>query len=94
MKMPEPKAWIRGSGLEMLKLENGGVATVFASNGMSNNSQPLYDKQALIDLLEAAANLSERLWPDEKRSGHEWTDGFADGTCGAADAIRSMKEKL
>ena len=56
MKMPEPVAWIRGSGLEMLKLENGGVATVFASDGMSNYSHPLYDKQALIDLLEAAIN--------------------------------------
>ena len=27
----EPVAWIRGSGLSMLKLENGGCATVFAS---------------------------------------------------------------
>jgi hypothetical protein len=38
----EPVAWIRGSGLEMLKLENGGHATVYASEGMSNHSQPLY----------------------------------------------------
>ena len=38
----EPVAWIRGSGLEMLKLENGGRATVYASDGMSNHSQPLY----------------------------------------------------
>ena len=38
----EPVAWIRGSGLEMLKLENGGHATVYASDGMSNHSQPLY----------------------------------------------------
>ena len=38
----EPVAWIRGSGLEMLKLENGGVATVYASEGMSNYSTPLY----------------------------------------------------
>jgi hypothetical protein len=38
----ETVAWIRGSGLEMLKLENGGHATVYASEGMSNHSQPLY----------------------------------------------------
>jgi hypothetical protein len=79
MKMPEPKAWIRGSGLEMLKLENGGVATVFASNGMSNNSQPLYDKQALIDLLEQAAQLAE---------------GPMHFSNPIAADLRSMKEKL
>ena len=67
MKMPEAKAWIRGSGLEMLKLENGGVATVFASDGMSNYSQPLYDKQALIDLLEAT--LSEEI---AEHAGRQW----------------------
>lgn len=85
MKMPEPKAWIRGSGLEMLKLENGGVATVFASNGMSNNSQPLYDKQALIDLLEAAAVECEKEydnWDNERPLRI------------AATAIRKLKEKL
>ena len=38
----EPVVWIRGSGMEMLKLENGGVATVYASPGMSNHSTPLY----------------------------------------------------
>lgn len=37
-----PVAWIRGSGIEMLKLENGGCATVYASEGMSNHSSPLY----------------------------------------------------
>lgn len=36
-----PVAWIRGSGLEMLKPENGGHATVYASEGMSNHSTPL-----------------------------------------------------
>ena len=81
MKMPEPVAWIRGSGLEMLKLENGGVATVFASDGMSNYSHPLYDKQALIDLLESAAKLSEA-W--EKK----------DQLAKASVAIRKLKETL
>jgi hypothetical protein len=38
----EPFAWIRDSGLEMLKLENGGHAIVYASSGMSNYSMPLY----------------------------------------------------
>lgn len=42
LKPGEPVAWIRGSGLEMLKLENGGAATVFASEGMSKYSTPLY----------------------------------------------------
>lgn len=42
--------------------------------------------------LEEAASLCECLWPDGKRSGHEWSDGWADGTCASADAIRDMKE--
>ncbi len=82
MKMPEPVAWIRGSGLEMLKRENGGVATVFFSNGMSNHSQPLYDKQALIDLLEAAAREAS------------YYENHSITAKNIAAAIRSMKEKL
>ena len=42
--------------------------------------------------LEEASSLCERLWPDDKRSGHEWSDGWADGTCASADAIRNLKE--
>ena len=41
-KLGKPFAFIRGSGLEMIKLENGGTATVYASEGMSNYSTPLY----------------------------------------------------
>jgi hypothetical protein len=37
----EPVAWIRGSGLEMLK-SGDGMATVYRSEGMSNHSTPLY----------------------------------------------------
>jgi hypothetical protein len=91
MKMPEPVAW-------RYETPTGWHATADAGKAhrvdAHHKTHPLYDKQALIDLLEEAANLSERLWPDEKRSGHEWTDGFADGTCGAADAIRKLKETL
>lgn len=42
-----PVAWIRGSGMEMLKLENGGTTTVFASEGMSNHSSPLYTLEGI-----------------------------------------------
>jgi hypothetical protein len=98
MKMPEPVAWIRGSGLEVLKPENGGVATVFASNGMSNYSQPLYDKQALIDLLEEAAQKCHAVADEyQKREGHQWRELKSDAEAGAsecAEAIRKMKEKL
>jgi len=48
----------------------------------------------LIDLVkvkenEACAMLCERIWPSTKTSGHEWSDGFSDGTCDCADAIRA-----
>lgn len=39
--------------------------------------------------MERAAEICERVWPSEDRSGHEWSDGFADGTCDCADAIRA-----
>ena len=41
------------------------------------------------DEREACALLCERLWPDADSSGHEWSDGWADGTCASADAIRA-----
>ena len=44
--------------------------------------------------LEEAAKVCERLWPDKDCSGHEWSDGWADGTCASADAIRKLKEGL
>jgi hypothetical protein len=88
--------WERLIPRNPLETVEGRVAEIqrYIDRGYSYELRALYDKQALIDLLEEAANLSERLWPDEKRSGHEWTDGFADGTCGAADAIRKLKETL
>ena len=59
---------------------------------------PLYD-QAALDASVAAerercAALCERLWPSDKRSGHEWSDGFADGTCDCADAIRTQPNAM
>lgn len=43
----EPPAWIRGSGLEMLK-SGDGIATVYRSDGMSNHSTPLYTSASTI----------------------------------------------
>ena len=45
------------------------------------------------DEREACALLCERLWPDADSSGHEWSDGWADGTCASADAIRARGEQ-
>ncbi len=41
----EPVAWIRGSGTAML--DAGGYATVYASEGMSNHSRPLFTAEQL-----------------------------------------------
>jgi hypothetical protein len=61
----EPVAWIRGSGLEMLKLENGGHATVYASEGMSNHSQPLYTTPPAQPAVPLTDEQIESLLPDD-----------------------------
>jgi hypothetical protein len=70
----EPVAWIRGSGLEMLKLENGGVATVYASEAMSNHSSPLYTTPpADMKTLQAVSD-EYNAWIKHHAAGHSYDD--------------------
>lgn len=76
----EPVAWIRGSGIEMLKLENGGCATVYASEGMSNQSSPLY-----------AAPVAQQP-QDRPDFTDEWTGYLKDGETPFERFLRERKD--
>jgi len=84
MKMPEPVAWTLTE--ELSKRETTTRAHLWFTNPVNCMWTPLYDKQALVDLLEAAAvECESRQTPNT---------GSVAILNGAADAIRSMKEKL
>jgi hypothetical protein len=89
MKMPEPKAWIKYLIGAEAKPNGQCYDIVFTPvDGYS----PLYDKQALRDLLEAAIEVD---WTEVMREGQLVTWGDA-GTLGyrVVEKLRSMKEKL
>ncbi len=76
MKMPEPVGYLSQYNLTML--EQGYPQTIVMLKG-AKRDLPLYDKQALIDLLEQAAQLAE---------------GPMHFSNPIAADLRSMKEKL
>lgn len=76
MKMPEPVGYLSQYNLTML--EQGYPQTIVMLKG-AKRDLPLYSKQALIDLLEAAAQLAE---------------GPMHFSNPIAADLRSMKEKL
>ena len=80
--MPEPVGYLSQYNLTML--EQGYPQTIVMLKG-AKRDLPLYDKQALIDLLEEAAKECERNWSNtaEKLYGQD-----------CAAALRSMKETL
>ena len=78
MKMPEPVGYLSHYNLEMLK--QGYPQTIVMLKG-AKRDLPLYDKQALIDLLEEAAKECERQ-----------VETGAHIRC--AKAIRKLKETL
>ena len=80
MKMPEPIGWGNHGQIDNINL---GYAYIYPAEGTGAH-RPVYDKQALIDLLEAAAQVCLN-----HQAG--WVpDGFTE----CADAIRKLKEKL
>jgi len=81
MKMPEPVGYLSQYNLTML--EQGYPQTIVMLKG-AKRDLPLYDKQALIDLLESAAKALRDI--DALHNA-----GLVDVT---VDALRSMKEKL
>ncbi len=78
MKMPEPFTHYRNYDEQVQPFAD-------------ENTVPLYDKQALIDLLEAAA-----VECDQERAAHLMFKNYqaAMALADVADSIRSMKEKL
>lgn len=76
MKMPEPVGYLSQYNLTML--EQGYPQTIVMLKG-AKRDLPLYDKQALIDLLEAAAYIAE---------------GYPKFGDSAAEEIRKLKETL
>jgi hypothetical protein len=97
MKMPEPIGWGNHGQIDNINL---GYAYIYPAEGTGAH-RPVYDKQALIDLLEAAISAISK---DEIRGkvlpfginppseglslGQEWALEAAQA------AIRSMKGKL
>ena len=77
MKMPEPVGYLSQYNLTML--EQGYPQTIVMLKG-AKRDLPLYDKQALIDLLEAAA--SECIKYGEGSGDLQWM----------ADHLRKLKE--
>lgn len=79
MKMPEPIGYEYGNSVWY-------ETNPRITDHIRKHGKPLYDKQALIDLLEAAAvECESRKTPNT---------GSVAILNGAADAIRAMKEKL
>jgi len=93
MKMPEPTAWTLTE--ELSKRETTTRAHLWFTNPVNCMWSPLYDKQALIDLLEEAAKECEA---DHAQAHTYDADGLSIGhhsdalTCAAA--IRKLKETL
>jgi hypothetical protein len=77
MKMPEPIGWGNHGQIDNINL---GYAYIYPAEGTGAH-RPVYDKQALFDLLEEAAV------DMEKRP--TWLTNIA-----VANLIRKMKEKL
>jgi len=88
MKMLEPVGYLSQYNLTML--EQGYPQTIVMLKG-AKRDLPLYDKQALIDLLEAAA-----VECDQERVAHLMFKNYqaAMALANVADSIRSTKEKL
>ena len=78
MKMPEPVGYLSHYNLEMLK--QGYPQTIVMLKG-AKRDLPLYDKQALIDLLEEAAV-------------DVMTHGKSDYPAVFAERLRKLKETL
>lgn len=81
MKMPEPVGFASELGL---RLFSGSASdhTITLRHQCADGHQPLYDKQALIDLLEEAAKKCDERANGENDAQH------------CADSIRSMKETI
>ena len=91
MKMPEPIGWGNHGQIDNINL---GYAYIYPAEGAGAH-RPLYDKQALIDLLEEAAVEAEDADNIVDGKGYYQQGGDANATAGKiAAAIRSMKEKL
>jgi len=98
MKMPEPIGWGNHGQIDNINL---GHAYIYPAEGVGAH-RPVYDKQALIDLLEAAAVECESEQATYEARYKECTDKESRGECVGriqmayerARAIRSMKEKL
>jgi hypothetical protein len=89
MKMPEPVGYLSQYNLTML--EQGYPQTIVMLKG-AKRDLPLYDKQALIDLLEEAIKVD---WTQVMREGGLVTWGDAD-TLGdrVIEKLQAMKETL
>jgi hypothetical protein len=82
MKMPEPIGYL--SQYNLMMLEQGYPQTIVMLKGVKRDL-PVYDKQALIDLLEAASKEMEKMAAVEVQPMYYYV---------AAKKLRSMKETL
>ena len=103
MKMPEPIGYLSQYNLTML--EQGYPQTIVMLKGEKRNL-PIYNKQALIDLLEAAAvecenradelntHLEKQIYGYAVVSAKDFTAGAISASKRNAAAIRKLKELL
>ena len=89
MKMPEPVGYLSQYNLTML--EQGYPQTIVMLKG-AKRDLPLYDKQALINLLEAAINECKRLEVAIDGGGNAYYRPADARQC--VEAIRKLKETL
>jgi hypothetical protein len=86
MKMPEPIGWGNHGQIDNINL---GYAYIYPAEGTGAH-RPVYDKQALIDLLEAAAVECENNYKLFKT----YTGTLRSHDQEMASTIRKLKEKL